>query len=134
MRRFTLAVITGVFVFLVADVPFKGTFAQNAPASKKSPAYQLEVLNPWAEVDPQPVRIINPRLDTLAGKKIGLFANIKRAAKPILAEVEKGLKKRYPDVQTSLFQTTQWNAQKADRPRFEAWLKGVDAAVVAVGD
>jgi len=134
MRRFTVAIIMGVFVFLVADVPFNGTFAQNAPASKKASAYQFEVLNPWAEVDPQPVRIINARLDTLAGKKVGLFANVKRAAKPILAEVEKGLKKRYPDVQTSLFQTPQWNAQKADRPRFEAWLKGVDAAVVAVGD
>jgi hypothetical protein len=124
----------GVFVFLVADVPFEETFAQNTPVSKKASAYQFEVLSPWAEVDPQPVRTINARLDTLAGKKIGLFANIKRAAKPILAEVEKGMKKRFPDVQTSLFQTTQWNAQKADRPRFEAWLKGVDAAVVAVGD
>ena len=100
----------------------------------KASGIQYEVLTPWAEVDPPPLRGISPRLDTVAGKKIGLFANIKRAARPILAEVEKNLKTRFPDVQTSKFQATEWNRQAADRPRFEAWVKGVDAAVVAVGD
>ena len=128
MRRFTLALIIGVFVFLMAGVPFKGTFAQNAPA------YQYQILNPWAEVDPKPPRGIRPRLDTLAGKKIGMFANTKRAAKPILAEFEKNLKKRFPDAQTSLFQIKQRIVHEKERPIFEAWVKGVDAVVAAVGD
>ena len=134
MRRFTVVLIMGVFVFLVADVPFQGPFAQSTSETGKASGNQFEVLTPWAEVDPPPLRGISPRLDTVAGKKIGLFANVKRAARPILAEVEKNLKTRFPDVQTSVFQATEWNRQKADRPRFEAWLKGVDAAVVAVGD
>ncbi len=132
MRRFTVALIMGVFVFLVADVPFNGPFAQSGTGNTSGTQY--EVLSPWAEVDAPTVRVISPRLDTVAGKKIGLFANVKPAARPILAEVEKKLKARFPDVQTSVFQALQWNRQQADRPRFEAWVKGVDAAVIAVGD
>jgi hypothetical protein len=134
MRRFTVALIVGVFVFLAAGVPFNGPYAQNAPVSKNVPNNQFEVLNPWAEVDPKPPRGIQPRLNTLAGKKIGMFANTKRAAKPILAEFEKNLKQRYPDAQTSLFQIKQRIVHEAERPKFEAWVKGVDAVVAAVGD
>ena len=35
---------------------------------------QYEVLSPWADVDPIPVRGISPRLDSVEGKKIGLFS------------------------------------------------------------
>ncbi len=134
MRRFSLALIIGVFVLLVAGAPFNGTFAQNVPVSKNAPAYQYQVLNPWAEVDPKPPRGIRPRLDTLAGKKIGMFANTKRAAKPILAEFEKNLKKRFPDAQTSLFQIKQRIVHEKERSIFLDWVKGVDAVVAAVGD
>ena len=134
MRRFTVALIMGIFVFLVAEVPFNGPFAQSTSVDGKASDIQYEVLTPWAEIDPPPLRTISPRFDNLSGKKIGLFANVKPAARPILAEVEKNLKARFPDVQTSVFQALQWNRQQADQPRFEAWVKGIDTAVVAVGD
>jgi hypothetical protein len=98
---------------------------------------QYEVLNPWAEVDPIPLRGISPRLDALAGKKIGLFANFKRAARPMLDEVEKKLKTRFPGVETSLYDSRTANVNEAEtenRDRFEDWAKGVDAVVAAVGD
>ena len=98
---------------------------------------QYEVLNPWAEADPIPLRAISPRVATLAGKKIGFFANFKRAARPILAEVEKRLKERYPDIQTSLFDSRGNNVLETEmenKEKFEAWAKGVDAVVGAVGD
>jgi hypothetical protein len=98
---------------------------------------QYEVLSPWAEADPIPLRGISPRAETLAGKKIGLFANFKRAARPILAEVEKRLKERYPDIQTSLFDSRGNNVLETEtenKDKFEAWAKGVDAVVGAVGD
>lgn len=134
MRRFTVALSMGVFFFLAAGASFNEPFAQSASGDGKTSGDQYEVLTPWAEVDPPPFREISPRLDNLAGKKIGLFANIKPAARPILSEVEKNLKARFPGVETSVFQAKQWNQQRADRSRFEAWLEGVDAAVVAVGD
>ena len=98
---------------------------------------QYEVLNPWAEADPIPPRSISPRVTTLAGKKIGLFANFKRAARPILAEVEKRLKEKYPDIETSLFDSRGNNVLETEtenKEKFEAWAKGVDAVVGAVGD
>jgi hypothetical protein len=36
---------------------------------------QYEVLNPWAEVDPVPLKHITPRLDSLSTKTIGLYCN-----------------------------------------------------------
>jgi hypothetical protein len=99
--------------------------------------YQYEVLNPWAEVDPVPLRGISPRLNTLAGKKIGLFANFKRAAKPMLVEVEKKLKARFPDIEASLYDSRSPNVDESEtenRVGFTDWAKGVDAVIAAVGD
>ena len=128
MRKILSIAAMGIFVFMAIHV------SSGTPFAKEASEYQFEVLTPWAEIDPPPFREISPRLDTVAGKKIGLFANIKRAARPMLDEVEKKLKARFPDIQTSVFQAPQWNRQQADRPRFEAWVKGIDAAVAAVGD
>ncbi len=100
-------------------------------------AGSYEVLNPWAEVDPVPLQGISPRLDSLAGKKIGLFANFKRAAKPMLAEVEKNLKARFPGIETSLYDSRAPNVDESvteNRAAFTDWVKGVDAVVAAVGD
>jgi len=41
----------------------------------KGTNYQYEVLNPWADLDPVPLRGISPRVTDLAGKTIGLFRN-----------------------------------------------------------
>jgi len=89
-----------------------------------------EVLSPWAEADPVPIRgLTAPRLNDLEGKKIGLYRNDKRAAGPILNVIEKKLKERFPGLQVSWY-----TSQKTDVPEFEDWLKSVDAVVAAVGD
>jgi hypothetical protein len=101
------------------------------------PAARYEVLSPWAEVDPVPMRGLSPRLDSLAGKKIGIFANYKRAALPVAEAIEKNLKALYPDTRTVLFHSTEWNVtevETADRETFTAWAKGVDAVVGVIGD
>lgn len=98
---------------------------------------QYEVLSPWAEVDPIPLRGISPRVDTLAGKKIGLFANFKRAAVPISREVERRLKERFPGSETDLYHSTAANVDESaeqNSAKFEAWAKSMDAVVAAVGD
>ena len=71
---------------------------------------QYEVLSPWAEIDPIPLRGISPRLIDLTGKKIGLFCNYKRAARPILTVVEQKLKEKFPTSETS------WFVQKQGMP------------------
>jgi hypothetical protein len=98
---------------------------------------EYEVLSPWAEADPIPARGITPRLAGIDGKKIGLFANGKRAALPMLAAVERELKKRFPKVQTDLYRCSVFNTPEVTthgRKKFEAWVGGIDAVVLAVGD
>jgi len=112
-------------------------FWSGTSLAKDASEYQWEVLSPWAEVDPIPVRGISPRVDTLAGKKIGLFANFKRAARPIQAYVEKRLKERFPDCETSLFDSTLPNVTETEtenRDQFTTWAKETDAVIAAVGD
>ena len=131
MRRIFVVLVTGVFVFIAGQDPAKAQSSGNASEP------QFKALSPWAEADPIPPRGISPRLSTLAGRRIGLFANFKRASRPILASVEKRLKAMYPDCVTSLFDSRGANvveSQTANRERFVAWAKGVDAVILAVGD
>jgi hypothetical protein len=97
-----------------------------------------EVLSPWAEADQVPSKGINPRMSSLAGKKIGLLANAKRAARPILSMVEIKLKERIPSAEISWYYTQfavgPAEVDTANKSRFEDWLKGVDAVIAAVGD
>ena len=98
---------------------------------------QYEVLSPWAEADPKPIRGIAPRVTELAGKKIGLLCNIKRAAPPILTVVERKLKERFPTSEISWYRGRSMSVSELEpknKEEFEEWIDGVDAAVLAVGD
>lgn len=95
-----------------------------------------EVLNPWAEADPVPLRGIAERMEDLAGKRIGLFRNSKRAAPLSLETLKTKLKEKYPSVEFSPFALMP-NAgvlETEDKARFEEWIKEVDGVVFAYGD
>ncbi len=131
MRKFMIIAGAAVFTVAAAHAPSGAFFAEEGADG------QYEVLSPWAEVDPIPLRGISPRVETLAGKKIGLFANFKRAARPIQAAVEKRLKERFPDSETSLFDSRLPNVTETEtenKDKFAAWAKEMDAVVAAVGD
>lgn len=125
-----LSLGAAILAILAIQLPCTETFAQN-------PEPQYEVLSPWAEVDPVPVRGISSRIQSLAGRKIGLFVNYKRAATPIAAALEKKLKSMYPDAEISSFYSLEWNVtevETSDRDKFTAWARGVDAVIMSVGD
>ena len=109
----------------------------------------FEVVSPWAEVDPVPLKGLAPRLETLSAKRIGLFTmKYKHASARIQTVIEKRLKERYPKAEFFYFDrnrgadfdSTLDNYQvdptqdQRDLAAFEDWLKGVDAVVGAVGD
>jgi hypothetical protein len=96
---------------------------------------QYEVLSPWADADPIPLKgLTAPRVTDLAGKKIGLFVNDKRAALPIRTVVERKLKERFPTCETSWYNARGPVLQGKIVPEYEAWLKTVDSVVLSVGD
>jgi hypothetical protein len=96
-----------------------------------------EVLSPWAEADPVPLKGLAPRLDKLDGKKIGLLQNSKRAAPRILDVTERLIREKFPLAQLSRFEGRSFSISSLEperRQEFEDWLKGVDAVIAAVGD
>ncbi len=136
MLRFIKLSVMMLFT-IAAAFACNGSAPEEKTGDASGTETQHEVLSPWADVDPIPLRGISPRPDSLAGKKIGLFANFKRAAVPIVTEVEKRLKERFPDIETILFHSTLPNVDESvteNRERFTAWAKGVNAVVAVVGD
>ena len=98
---------------------------------------QLQVLSPWSEIDPVPLQAPAARLDSLAGKKIGLFANHKRAARPMLEVVRNWLQEKYPDITLDLYVGTEVNVPEmwtSGKEKFERWIDEMDGVVLAVGD
>ena len=98
---------------------------------------QYAVLNPWADVDPPPLRGIAPRLDSLSGKRIGLFRNFKEAANQIFMVLEPKLKERFPGRRTIWYHHPNMGVTELESDRkgkIEEWLSNVDAVVLAVGD
>ena len=98
---------------------------------------QLQVLSPWSEIDPVPLKPPSPRLDGLAGKKIGLFVNHKRAARPMLESVRRWMQEKYPDISLDMYIGTETNVPEmwtSGKERFEKWIDVVDGVVLAVGD
>ena len=95
-----------------------------------------EVLSPWSEADPIPLKVISPRLSELKGKRIGLFRNSKRASRPISDMVEEILQERFPDLNFSSFLHMP-NAgvdETDERERFDDWVKEIDAVILSYGD
>jgi len=96
-----------------------------------------EVLSPWAEADPVPLKGLSPRISDLTGKKIGLLRNGKKAAEPVLTVVEKILRKKYPTAEFIWFRGKSFSVSELEKERrseFEDWIKSVDAVIAAVGD
>jgi hypothetical protein len=125
--------------FLVLGMAFAMTAAQGSSKAfaQRTPESQYAVISPWAEADPMPLRGISPRIDNLSGKKLGLFVNYKRAARPIGLSLEKRLKTMYSDSEISYFYSPEWNVSEIetkDKDKFIAWAKGVDAVILLVGD
>jgi hypothetical protein len=128
--------IAAVFVTVILGT-LVVTGSSPTPFASAASDVQYEVLSPWAEADAVPPRGISPRMDTLAGKKIGLFINTKRAAKPMAAAIAKRLKEKFPTSETSLFASplsTVILRDSKDGAQFTAWLKSVNAVVLLVGD
>jgi hypothetical protein len=96
-----------------------------------------EVLSPWAEADPIPLKGLAPRVANLAGKKIGLLCNSKRAAPLILNVTERILKERFPTSKISWFRAESFSVSSLEPNnigKFENWIGSVDVVVAAVGD
>jgi len=93
----------------------------------------FEALNPIGELESEPVyQGINPRLDTLDGRMIGLFDNAKRSAPFVLGKVEKLLQERFPAIRTHWFRKGTYKEVAWDREK--AWAQDLDGVIGMFGD
>ncbi|MEM1542722.1 MAG: hypothetical protein QXF59_05715 [Candidatus Bathyarchaeia archaeon] len=99
---------------------------------------EYEVLNPCGEVDPLPLRGLNPRVKSLDGVTVGLFAGFKGHWFLILKEVARQLETRFPSTKFSFYEypkdCVEIEQDDEYRPSFESWLKGVDTVISGHGD
>jgi hypothetical protein len=135
MCRLLAALFIGIIAVLATQGSSRaqGTAGSNAKAQNT----QFEVLSPWADADPIPLRGISPRMDSLAGKKIGLFVNPKRAALPIAESIQRRLVSMYPDAKIIMYRSYGANVNEIEtenKEAFTAWAKSLDAAIAVVGD
>lgn len=133
MHRFRSFWVSGIFALLAVLL-----LSPSCKLSDKdTPNIQYEVLSPWGEADPKILKGISARLDNLSGKKIGLFANYKRAAIPIAMSLKAKLESRYPDSRINIYHSDQWNVTEIETKNsetFKKWVEGNDAVILLVGD
>ena len=133
MHRYRFLRMMGIFAILAV-------FSLLSPVmlyAKSSSEIQYKALSPWGEADPKPLKGISERLDSLSGKKIGLFANYKRAAIPIAISIKEKLESAYPDSQVSIYNSDKWNVTEIETEKsetFKKWVMGNDAVILMVGD
>lgn len=133
MNRFRNRLISGIY-FILAVLIFSPSGILHAGDSSNK---EYAALSPWGEADPKPLKGISPRLDSLSGKKIGLFANYKRAAIPIAMSLKEKLETAYPDSRVSIYHSDQWNVTEIETEKsetFKKWAQGKDAVILMVGD
>lgn len=77
-----------------------------------------------------------PRVDSLEGKRIGLYDNGKPAAEPLLTAVQEKLTERYPDATFEWYHVEHLNQIKNDDEQESVvdWAENVDTAIGAIGD
>jgi len=98
----------------------------------------MKIYSPWAEIDNSGAIALNPRLDTLEGKTIGLYAHFKGHSPIMLQVIADLLLERFPTAKFKSIQLKVDTAEAVNIPEFDAelkeWLKDVDGVITAYGD
>ena len=98
----------------------------------------MKIYSPWAEVDSSAPVLLNPRLDTLEGKTIGLYAHFKGHSPLMLQILSELLQERFPTTKFKAIQLKRDTKEAFKLPEFDAqlkeWLKDVDGVITAYGD
>lgn len=98
----------------------------------------MRLYSPWATVDGSDPVVLNPRLDTLDGKTIGLYAHFKGHSPVMLQILSELLAERYPNTRFKAIQLRRDTMEAFKLPDFDAelkeWLADVDGVITAYGD
>ena len=95
------------------------------------------VLSPWGEVDTSQLSGLSPRLDQLNGKTIGMYADLFMVGIHMQENIERELRRRYPDIKVKYIRYPIETKRIADDPafkaEFDAWAGDCDAILSLYG-
>lgn len=128
-RRFTICSIVLAILIGLSIMP-ANTVIREAVAQGQ---VKLDVLDPRGELYAPPVMSINPRLGTLAGKKIGILNNTKPGAEAFQPYLEKALKEAVPTVEIRTW-VISYNAYPGKEKDLKALADWSDAVIGLLGD
>ena len=98
----------------------------------------MKLYSPWAEVDGSNAVVLSPRLDTLDGKTIGLYAHFKGHSPVMLQILSELLAEQYPNTKFKAIQLKRDTMEAFNIPEFDEelkqWLEDVDGVITAYGD
>ena len=96
----------------------------------------MGLISPGSETENAEQKPLAARVDTLAGKRIGLYDNGKPAAEPLLTAVQEKLEARYPDATFDWYHVEHLNYIKDDdeQERVSEWASDIDVGIGAIGD
>lgn len=95
------------------------------------------MFDPIADSEEVKPKTISPRVEDLSNKRIGLFDNGKRTAKPTLQVVEERLKDNYNDVTVNYYSVEHMNVLKNEDElaQIREWAnEETDVCIGAIGD
>lgn len=128
MKRRRLTYVLAILIGL--SIMPANTIIQEAVAQGQA---KLDVLDPRAELYAPPLKSINPRLGTLAGKKIGILNNTKPGADAFQPYLEKALKEAVPAVEIRSW-AIPYNAYPGKEKDLKALADWSDAVIGLLGD
>lgn len=96
----------------------------------------MGLITPGADTEDTEQEPLVERVDSLEGKRIGLYDNGKPAAEPLLTAVQEKLAERYPDATFDWYHVDHLNQIKNDdeQEAVREWAGTVDTAIGAIGD
>lgn len=96
----------------------------------------MDLIDPATERAGAEQKPLEPRVESLSGKHIGLYDNAKSAAEPLLTVVKEKLERKYPDATFSWYHVEHLNQIKREdvQEDVKEWAADVDTAIGAIGD
>ena len=94
----------------------------------------MRVRNPRGEADRKPEVSINPRLETLLGRNIGILDNSKGGGEILLPYLEYAIKSRIPSVELRVWRVPFALPAHIKDPRLREIAEFSDGVIALIGD
>ena len=126
--------LSAIVIAVLFLAPYIGLINPYQPVQAKEPGgeQQITVLNPLGTPPPITLKPMAPRLSSIKGKTIYIVNDGYPGSGTLLKELEKGLKKNYPDT-TFVYRDKKSFMSQVDQDLWNEMEEKADAMIIALG-